>query len=173
MLHLVLYGTAAAHTLRPSLTCSPSASPVAVRMAHLRFVPVVAPSAPPPSACLALPRHLHVVVRHADAASQLHHATKNPRRRCRRPAPPSAPSPGRRSPTCGARDSGCAGATTAIPATPDGPRTTSWAGRQGAERPGGSTPGRRFREGVDERGKFPAPFLNGSYARCFAMFVLL
>ena len=51
--------------------------------------------------------------------------------------------------------------------------TTSWAGKQGAERPGGSTPGRRFREGVDERGKFPAPFLNGSYARCFAMFVLL
>ena len=129
------------------------------------------PPLPPPPSTLFPPPPVAVAV--ADAASQLHHATKNPRRRCRRPAPPSAPSPGRRSPTCGARDSGCAGATTAIPATPDGPRTTSWAGKQGAERPGGSTPGRRFREGVDERGKFPAPFLNGSYARCFAMFVLL
>ena len=78
MLHLVLYGTAAAHTLRPSLTCSPSASPVAVRMTHLRFVPVVAPSAPP-----------------------------QPGRRHRRPASPfraismspfAAPSPCRRSP---------------------------------------------------------------------------
>ncbi|KAG2637766.1 hypothetical protein PVAP13_2NG536900 [Panicum virgatum] len=79
---------------------SPSASPL---RPGRRAVGTAAAWAPPPSACLALPRHLHVAVRRAIsmptfAASQLHHATKNPRRRCRRPAPPSAPSPGRRSP---------------------------------------------------------------------------